>query len=88
MAKPNRPAIGRRASEIEPRPITWLWPGYLPRGKLVMLDGDPGAGQKRIDHGHRGAREQRCGFPRRYPVQSARSLDVQFRRQCSGYDYT
>ncbi len=29
-------------NEIEPEPINWLWPGYLPLGKLVTLDGDPG----------------------------------------------
>src|SRR5947207_15042820 len=26
-----------RGTELE-----WLWRGYLPRGKLVLLDGDPG----------------------------------------------
>src|SRR5581483_9800249 len=25
--------------------LDWLWPGYLARGKLVLLDGDPGLGK-------------------------------------------
>jgi AAA domain len=25
--------------------VRWLWPGWLPRGKLVVLDGDPDAGK-------------------------------------------
>jgi len=29
-------------AEMQPEPLEWLWPGYLPRGKLVILDGDPG----------------------------------------------
>jgi putative DNA primase/helicase len=26
-------------------PVQWLWPGYLPRGAVVVLDGDPGTGK-------------------------------------------
>lgn len=25
--------------------VSWLWPGYLPAGKLVVLDGDPSTGK-------------------------------------------
>jgi hypothetical protein len=32
-------------SRIGPRGIAWLWPSYLPRGKLAILDGDPGVGK-------------------------------------------
>jgi len=28
-------------SEIESRPVNWLWPGRLAVGKLSILDGDP-----------------------------------------------
>jgi hypothetical protein len=28
--------------------VTWLWPAWLPRGKLVMLDGDPGKGKSTL----------------------------------------
>ena len=32
-------------SEVEPRKVRWLWPGFMPLGKLTMLDGDPGIGK-------------------------------------------
>src|SRR5207244_4858991 len=35
-------------SQIQPRPITWLWPERLPLGKLAILDGDPGIGKPRV----------------------------------------
>jgi hypothetical protein len=38
----------RLCSEIEPRPVEWLWPGYLARGKLALLDGDPEMGKSLI----------------------------------------
>jgi hypothetical protein len=28
--------------------VTWLWPGYLPFGKVAILDGDPGLGKSTI----------------------------------------
>ena len=31
--------------EVEPKEIEWLWPGYLPLGMLVMLEGQKGAGK-------------------------------------------
>src|SRR4051794_16930794 len=34
-----------RLSDVHPRPVEWLWPGRLPAGKLVVLDGDPGDGK-------------------------------------------
>ena len=35
-------------SQIQPRPITWLWPERLPLGKLAILDGDPGIGKSLV----------------------------------------
>ena len=35
----------RRVSEIEARPVNWLWPGRIARGKLTMLAGHPGLGK-------------------------------------------
>ena len=32
-------------ADVQPERVEWLWPGYLPRGKLVILDGDPGQGK-------------------------------------------
>jgi putative DNA primase/helicase len=33
---------------VEPRPITWNWPGYLARGKLTILCGDPDKAKSQI----------------------------------------
>jgi putative DNA primase/helicase len=37
-----------RLADVEPESVTWLWNGYLPRGKLVTLDGDPGLGKSTL----------------------------------------
>jgi hypothetical protein len=37
-----------RVTDIRPEPISWLWPGYVPRGKLTLLDGDPDYGKSLI----------------------------------------
>lgn len=34
-----------RADRIIERQIQWLWEGYLPQGKMVILEGDPGDGK-------------------------------------------
>ncbi len=35
-------------SEVQPEHVTWLWPGRIPVGKLVTLDGDPGVGKSTL----------------------------------------
>lgn len=35
----------RRASSVQPKPIKWLWPGRIPKGKITVLCGDPGFGK-------------------------------------------
>jgi putative DNA primase/helicase len=35
----------RCAASIKPAPINWLWPGWLPSGKLTILAGNAGAGK-------------------------------------------
>jgi KaiC/GvpD/RAD55 family RecA-like ATPase len=36
------------ASEINPQPISWLWRGWLARGKMHIIAGQPGAGKTTI----------------------------------------
>lgn len=36
------------AANIVPEPIHWLWPGWLPAGKLSILAGQPGCGKTTI----------------------------------------
>lgn len=34
-----------RADRVQEKEIEWLWPGYLPAGKLAIIEGDPGDGK-------------------------------------------
>lgn len=36
------------ANTIAPERVRWLWPGYIPFGKVTVLDGDPGLGKSTI----------------------------------------
>ena len=40
--------LGVLLSEVEPEAVQWLWPGYIPLGKVTALDGDPGLGKSTI----------------------------------------
>jgi energy-coupling factor transporter ATP-binding protein EcfA2 len=42
------PLIVRRASDYEARPVRWLWPGRIARGKLTVLAGHPGLGKSQL----------------------------------------
>ena len=44
---PERPAVVnlQRASELKATPISWVWPGWLARGKAHIIGGQPGAGK-------------------------------------------
>lgn len=37
--------VTRSLSDVQVRPVSWLWPGRVPRGKVTMLAGDPGLGK-------------------------------------------
>src|SRR5437588_9751518 len=37
-----------RASGISQASVSWLWPGWLPRGKLTLFEGDPGLGKSLV----------------------------------------
>jgi hypothetical protein len=38
----------RKGSTVTPVVPEWHWPGWLPRGKLVVLEGDPGSGKSTV----------------------------------------
>lgn len=44
-AKSRPAALLTRASQIVPEAIRWLWPDWLPEGKLTLLAGSPGTGK-------------------------------------------
>jgi len=45
---PGPSGVVTRLSDVVPEHLRWLWPGRLPVGKLVLLDGDPGTGKSTI----------------------------------------
>jgi hypothetical protein len=38
----------RRASDIVPQPVVWLWPGRMAIGKQTLIAGEPGLGKSQI----------------------------------------
>ena len=42
---PQRSVLLSCAADITPEAITWLWPGWLPAGKLTIVAGSPGTGK-------------------------------------------
>src|SRR5215212_11478692 len=42
---PVAPFAGVRCADITSADVSWLWKPYLARGKLAILDGDPGTGK-------------------------------------------
>ena len=45
--KPSRLHLVK-ASSVIPKRVQWLWPSWLPAGKLVIFDGDPDAGKSTL----------------------------------------
>ncbi|MHB8160593.1 MAG: AAA family ATPase [Thermoleophilia bacterium] len=54
------PTVGILMSQVQPERVSWFWQGYIPLGKLTVLDGDPGLGKStlalnvaaRVSRGH------------------------------------
>lgn len=40
--------ISRRASEIKPERVEWLWPGRIAKGKTTCIAGEPGTGKSQL----------------------------------------
>lgn len=47
LAEVQRPSVVTLAN-IRPERVAWLWYGRLPRGKLVVVDGDPSTGKSTL----------------------------------------
>ena len=45
---PGPRANVKKLSEVTPERVQWLWPGWLPIGKVVILDGDPSVGKSTL----------------------------------------
>ncbi len=49
--KAKKPDLGisyRKISDVEMKPISWLWPYRFARGKVSMIAGDPGLGKSQL----------------------------------------
>ncbi len=46
--RPSSCLVVRRASDVKPEPINWLWPGKIAIGKLTLIAGDPGLGKSML----------------------------------------
>jgi RecA-family ATPase len=40
--------ITRRLADIEAKPVSWLWPGRIARGKVSIIAGNPGLGKSQV----------------------------------------
>lgn len=47
-AAPEGRAVTVRLADVQPERVEWLWPGRIPLGKLVVLDGDPNLGKSTL----------------------------------------
>jgi RecA-family ATPase len=48
LRKANTHLLSRRASDIEPKRIEYLWPGRIARGKHTAIAGEPGDGKSQL----------------------------------------
>ena len=37
-----------KMSDVKPEKVDWLWPSWIPRGMVTILDGDPGLGKSTL----------------------------------------
>jgi AAA domain len=44
----GNPLVVIRLADVAPERVRWLWPSWIPLGKLTMLDGDPGLGKSTL----------------------------------------
>jgi len=42
---PVKALLGKRLSDYQPERVSFLWEGRIPRGKITIIDGDPGDGK-------------------------------------------
>ena len=39
---PSTESHVRAMTSVRPRPVEWIWPGWITLGKLTVLNGEPG----------------------------------------------
>lgn len=61
--KPNRTPITVKVSDVQREEVSWLWTNRIPRGKLTIIDGDPGVGKSFLSLAIATAVTCGCGLP-------------------------
>lgn len=61
-------------SDVESRPVDWLWHGWLPRGKVTILGGHPGDGKSTMTAWLAATLSHGGHWPDGSPAPSARTL--------------
>jgi putative DNA primase/helicase len=74
VASAGRPSRVRRASDVAPQSVTFLWRPYVACGKLTLLEGDPGQGKSWIAAALATAGSRGRGLPGTAPFEPFRSL--------------
>jgi len=46
--RPQRRPVSVCLGDVEPEQVSWLWQGYIPLGKVTVLDSDPGEGKSTV----------------------------------------
>lgn len=59
---------------IEPEAVSWLWYPYIPKGKLVLLEGDPGVGKSWVSLAIAKTISLGEGFPGMESIQATRVI--------------
>ncbi len=50
MGVPSPGIVTVPLANVQPEPVSWLWPGWIPRGRLTLIAGDPGVGKSWFTH--------------------------------------
>ncbi len=45
LKAPEAPPLGLILQDVKAAPVRWLWRGWIPFGKVTIVDGDPGEGK-------------------------------------------
>jgi putative DNA primase/helicase len=61
-------------ADIDPETVSWLWLPYIPKGKLTLLEGDPGVGKSWVSLAIATAISTGKGLPGTEAIESARVL--------------
>ncbi len=73
---PKIAAFGQLASEVRETPVAWLWKGRIARGKLTIIDGNPGDGKSTFTISVAGNVSTGRNFPDGAPCQRGRVILV------------